>query len=156
MNQPNCFSAQQLRDYVLGRLDETLAVAQNPEGGAYPVGTVIQLIPTEAMVKRAPGFSPLTFDWEFFFLGVSASGTTIEARGTTEVVNGFGGNCYDCHVKAEPQWDLVCETDHGCDPIPLGPELTAYLHSARYADLVERGCAEHRFTMDGRETVSAG
>ena len=39
---------------------------------------------------------------------------------------------------------------------PLRPELTAYLHSARYADLVERGCAEHRFTIDGHETVCTG
>jgi len=35
------------------------------------------------------------------------------------VVNRFGGNCLDCHQKAEPQWDMVCETGHGCDPLPL-------------------------------------
>lgn len=42
----------------------------------------------------------------------------------------------------------------GFQVFPLGSELTAYLHSARYAELVERGCA-HRFTVapgNGRMT----
>src|SRR5690606_25193964 len=43
-------------DNVAGDLDGTLAVANDPDGGTYPVGTVIQLVPFEAMVKRAPGF----------------------------------------------------------------------------------------------------
>ena len=41
----------------------------------YPVGTVLQLIPTEAMVKRHKGYSPSTDDWEFFALKVSPQGT---------------------------------------------------------------------------------
>jgi len=98
-------------------------VAESPDGGVYPVGTVIQLIPSEAMVKRADGWSPQTGDWEFFSLSVSANGTVIEDRGATETVNQFGGNCLDCHALAEPQWDFVCEQDHGCDPIPI-PEAT--------------------------------
>ena len=107
----------------LGRMDEALAVANNPEGGTFPVGTIIQLVPQEAMVKRRAGFSPATQDWEFFFLGASAEGTEIRARGTTEVVNAFGGNCFECHAKAEPQWDLLCEQDNGCDPLPIGEDL---------------------------------
>src|SRR5689334_13406953 len=50
----------------LGHLDEALAVANDPSGGTYPVGTVIQLVPQEAMVKRAPGFDAASDDWEFF------------------------------------------------------------------------------------------
>ena len=41
-----------------GHLDAVLAVARSKSGGVYPVGTVIQLIPTEAMVKRHKGYSP--------------------------------------------------------------------------------------------------
>jgi len=107
---------------VLGDLDATLAVAESPEGGTYPVGSLIQLVPMEAMLKRAPGFAPQSNDWEFFSLSVDAEGTEILARGADEVVNAFGGNCFDCHSKAEPQWDLICEQDHGCDPLPLTAE----------------------------------
>ena len=45
---------------VRGHLAAALAVAHSAKGGRYPVGTVIQLVPQEAMVKRAPGFSPST------------------------------------------------------------------------------------------------
>ena len=53
-------------DNVLGNLDSTLAIANSPTGGTYPAGTIIQLVPTEAMVKRDEGFNPITHDWEFF------------------------------------------------------------------------------------------
>ncbi len=106
----------------LGHLDDAVQVANAPSGGTYPVGTVIQLIPTEAMVKRAAGWSPTTADWEFFFLGVSETGTTIDARGTQDVTNPLG-SCFDCHAKAEPQWDLICEKMHGCDPLPVGDDV---------------------------------
>lgn len=114
---------------LLGHLDEALAVAESPDGGVYPVGTVIQLIPGEAMVKRATGWSPETNDWEFFSLATSADGTEILARGATRVVNQFGGNCFGCHSAAEPQWDLVCETDHGCAPLPIGPDVIEMLQN---------------------------
>lgn len=106
----------------LDHMDETLAVANAPGTGNYPVGTVIQLVPHEAMVKRRAGFNKDTRDWEFFFLEVTAEKTAITTRGTTDVVNGDGGNCFDCHIKAEPKWDLLCETGHGCDPIPVTDE----------------------------------
>lgn len=116
---------------VLGHDAEMLAVASSPDGGVFPEGTVIQLIPTEASVKRAPGFSAASHDWEFFSLNVSSTGTTISKRGgTAAVVNQFGGSCLNCHSKADPQWDLVCadldggidpdsgNTTHGCQPLP--------------------------------------
>jgi hypothetical protein len=111
-------------DNVLGRLDEAIAVANNPDGGVYPPGTIIQLIPQEAMLKREPGFSPLVGDWEFFELDVSATGTVIRKRGGAEVVNRFGGkSCAVCHIKAEERFDLVCEKTHGCDPLPIKDEV---------------------------------
>ncbi len=115
---------------LLGHTDEALAVAASPDGGTFPVGTVVQLVPFEAMVKRAPGFSPPTRDWEFFSLEVTAQGTSILARGTQDVVNQFDGNCFSCHAKAAPQWDFICGTDHGCDPLPLTRELIETLQQA--------------------------
>lgn len=110
-------------DNLLGNRAGTLAVARSATGGEYPVGSVVQLVPTEAMVKQPKGFNPATRDWEFFELDVSKSGTKIARRGFAEVVNRFGGNCFGCHVRAKPQWDLICEQGHGCDPIPLTPAM---------------------------------
>ena len=104
---------------LLGKLDDTLAIAKQPEGRSYPAGTIVQLVPSEAMVKHHQGWNPQTNDWEFFELKVSEEGTKIKVRGTTQVVNKFGGNCFECHQKAQPQWDLICEEDHGCDPLPI-------------------------------------
>lgn len=52
-----------------------------------------------------------------------ADGTSIRARGFADVINRFGGNCFACHVKANPGCDLICERGHGCDPIPLTAEM---------------------------------
>ncbi len=106
-------------DNLLGHLDATLAAANSTKGAVYPPGSVIQLVPGEAMVKREKGFNKTTKDWEFFELDVSKDGTQIRKRGFAEVVNRFGGNCFECHVAARPEWDLVCESDHGCVPIPI-------------------------------------
>ena len=105
-------------DNLQGSLDATLVAANSPRAAVYPPGSVIQLIPSEAMVKRDRGFNAATHDWEFFELDVSKDGTRISKRGTVDVINGFGGNCFGCHVRAAAQWDLICETDHGCAPIP--------------------------------------
>lgn len=102
---------------INGHLEETLAVARNPEGGTYPVGTMVQLFPGEAMVKRAEGFSPETNDWEFFVIEVVEGQTIIADRGTTEVRNPLG-TCMKCHGMAAPQFDLVCATDRGCKKLP--------------------------------------
>ena len=114
-----------------GHLDEAVAVAENPDGGTYPVGTVIQLVPFEAMVKHAEGFSPETNDWEFFTLDATAAGTTILSQGGAEVVNRFtNGSCADCHGAAEPQFDFVCENTHGCAPLPIGDDVITGLQQS--------------------------
>jgi hypothetical protein len=112
-----------------GHLDAALAVARDPKGGAYPVGTVIQLIPTEAMVKRRAGYSPTTGDWEFFSLGVSPDGTRILHAGAV-VKNFFGGDCAACHRLAEEQFDFVCGKNHGCAPLPLSDPLIARIQAS--------------------------
>ena len=104
---------------LLGNLDDTVAAAMSPQGAVYPPGSIVQLIPTEVMVKHHKGWNTTTSDWEFFELEVSEQGSKIKVRGTTQVVNKFGGNCFACHQQAEPQWDLICEQDHGCDPLPI-------------------------------------
>jgi hypothetical protein len=106
-----------------GQLDATLEVAGSAEGGVYPEGSVVQLVPTEVMVKREAGYSAVTKDWEFFELSVSPEGTEITTRGTTNVVNRFGGNCFACHARARPEWDMICGKTNGCEPIPLTPAM---------------------------------
>jgi hypothetical protein len=113
-------------DNLLGHRAETVAVARK-DTGTYPTGSVVQLIPGEVMVKQPKGFSPVTHDWEFFELDVSKEGSKIRKRGFADVNNRFGGNCFTCHVKAHPQFDFVCELNHGCDPIPVTRPMIAAL-----------------------------
>lgn len=117
-------------DNLLGDLEATIAVAESTEGGVYPPGSVVQLVPTEVMVKHRPGWNAATRDWEFFELDVSAEGSQIRNRGFVDVVNRFGGNCFACHIKAKPQFDLICERDHGCDPIEITREQIAEIQAA--------------------------
>ena len=114
-------------DNVLGDIDSTLAVANNPEGGIYPAGSVVQLVPTEVMVKRESGTSPATGDWEFFELEVNEEGSKIAKRGFVDVVNRFDGNCFACHAPAREKWDFICESGHGCEPIPIDHKMTGAL-----------------------------
>ena len=106
------------------KLDATMAVATAGKG-EYPAGSVIQLVPTEVMIKHPKGTNAKTNDWEFIELTVNNQGSQIKARGFEDVVNRFGGNCLDCHKKAKPEFDMVCETGHGCDPIPITAPMIA-------------------------------
>jgi hypothetical protein len=105
-------------DNLAGNLPATVKVAQAGKG-EYPVGSVVQLIPNEVMVKMPKGTNAATKDWEFIWLDVDKSGQKIGIRGFQEANNRFGLNCFACHVKAKPEFDLICETSNGCDPIPL-------------------------------------
>ena len=109
-------------DNLLGNLDATVKVA-NAGTGDYPVGSVLQIMPNEVMVKHDKGFSPATRDWEFFWIDITKEGQKIFTRGFAEVNNRLGLNCFACHVKAKPEFDFVCELDHGCDPIPVTREM---------------------------------
>jgi hypothetical protein len=131
----NLHDMTKVRDFYvdnrLGHLEQTLAVANSPKGGTYPVGTILQLFPQEAMVKRRKGFDRATKDWEFFRLDTAATGTTIVKRGADDVVNRFGGSCASCHSAAAGRFDLVCGHDHGCAPLPIGDDL---IHGFQEAD----------------------
>ena len=114
-------------DNLNGGLQGTIAAANAKNGAVYPPGSVVQLVPGEAMVKLDKGASPATHDWEYFELDVSKDGTRIRRHGFADVVNRFGGNCFGCHVAARPEWDSICETDHGCAPIPVTRAMSAAL-----------------------------
>lgn len=105
-------------DNLAGNLAGTVKVAQAGKG-EYPVGSVVQLVPNEVMVKMPKGASPPTKDWEFIWLDVDKNGQKIGIRGFQDANNRFGLNCFACHVKARPEFDLICETSNGCDAIPL-------------------------------------
>jgi hypothetical protein len=105
-------------DNLHGNLAATVAVATAGQGD-YPEGSVVQLMPNEVMIKQQMGFNPATRDWEFFFIDVSKDGSKIYKRGFADVNNRLGLNCFTCHVKARPEFDFICEQDHGCDPIPV-------------------------------------
>jgi hypothetical protein len=77
-------------DNLQGNLEGTLAAANSKTGAVHPPGSVIQLIPGEAMVKRDKGFNAATHDWEFFALDASKDGTQVRMRGTVDVANSLG------------------------------------------------------------------
>lgn len=114
-------------DNLLGNVLDTVKVANDPKGAVYPAGSVVQLVPTEAMVKREAGFSSATGDWEFFELEVNDKGTHIGKRGFADVNNRFGKNCFSCHAPAREKFDFVCESDHGCEAIPIDHKMTGAL-----------------------------
>jgi hypothetical protein len=95
----------------------------------YPTGTILQLIPTEAMVKHNKADFPRTNGWEFFALNVSASGTTIQDRGDKVVNASLKKPCLECHVPAA-KFDFVCEKGHGCAPIPVTDQQIAAIQAA--------------------------
>jgi hypothetical protein len=113
-------------DNLAGNLAGTVKVAQAGTG-VYPVGSVLQLVPNEVMVKREKGFNSVTHDWEFFDLNISPASSTIRVRGFQDVNNRFGGNCFTCHVKARQEFDLVCDNSHGCDPVPFTRAMSGAL-----------------------------
>ena len=91
----------------------------------YPVGTFLQLLPDEAMVKHPRQTFPETNGWEFFHLDLSAQGTKIKTRGD-QTVNFQGVKCFSCHQPAV-KFDFVCEKGHGCAPVPLDDQKIAEL-----------------------------
>ena len=117
-------------DNLAGNLEGAVAVARAGKG-AYPEGTVLQLIPNEVMIKQQKGFSPGTNDWEFYALDTDKNGSKIVSRRGQEVNNFLGLSCFECHKAARAEFDLVCEQDHGCVPLPLTP---AMFHAVQHTD----------------------
>jgi hypothetical protein len=101
----------------------------------YPVGTILQLVPFEAMVKHPHEKFPKSNGWEFFALEVSEAGTKIRDRGDNVVNLSLGAPCLSCHQPAA-KFDFVCEKGHGCAPIPFDDQKIAELQRA------DRRCAK--------------
>jgi hypothetical protein len=95
----------------------------------YPAGTVLQLIPTEAMIKHDRAAFPKTNGWEFFALKVSVDGTAIQDRGDKVLNTSLKKPCLECHSPAA-KFDFVCEKGHGCAPIPVTDQQIAAMQSA--------------------------
>ena len=74
-------------------------------------------MPNEVMIKQQQGFNPETHDWEFFYVDVDKDGSKIFARGFGRAL--APSTVSACHSQAKPEFDLVCEQDHGCAPIPV-------------------------------------
>ncbi len=95
----------------------------------YPVGTILQLVPFEAMVKHPREKFPRANGWEFFALDVSEAGTRIRDRGDNVVNLAQGRTCLSCHQPAA-RFDFVCEKGHGCAPIPFDDQKIGELQRA--------------------------
>ena len=115
------------------RLKRAIRLIENDRPRRHlPKGTIVQLIPQEAMVKRGRRFNPKFNGWEFFRINDTAAGTEIVQRGREEVVNGFTGeSCQSCHAAAK-RHDFVCANDHGCVPLPpfVTDEFIALIQAA--------------------------
>lgn len=92
---------------LLGNTAEAVRIAEGGFAEPAPVGTVVQLIPQEAMVKLPAGTSPSTNDWEYFLLQNNAGGSSITERGFEDIAN-VAGTCNSCHVGAAER-DFICE-----------------------------------------------
>ena len=92
----------------------------------YPIGTFLQLVPGEAMVKHPREKFPDTNGWEFFALDLSKQGTKIRDRGDKVVNLSQGVTCLSCHQPAA-RFDFVCEKGHGCAPLPFDDQKIAEL-----------------------------
>jgi hypothetical protein len=108
-----------LREAV--RIYQTRAL--NPE---YPEGTIVRMIPQEAMVKRSKAAFPNTNGWEYFALAITPQGTTVRARG--DDASNRLGSCRSCHAGAT-QSDSICGAGPGCPPVPLTEEQVAMLQA---------------------------
>jgi hypothetical protein len=92
----------------------------------YPEGTIVRMIPQEAMVKRSKAAFPKTNGWEYFALAVTPQGTTVRARGD-EASNRLG-TCQSCHSGAAKS-DYLCGGGPGCTPVPLTEAQISQLQS---------------------------
>ncbi|MFT5583726.1 MAG: hypothetical protein ACI9VR_001307 [Cognaticolwellia sp.] len=104
--------------YYTSVIGDPAAAAQAARDNTpFPVGTVVQLMPNEAMVKRHVGYSDETGDWEFLKLQLVKGHAVITERGTSQVKN-LAGGCAECHAASAESNDWVCSESHGCEVLP--------------------------------------
>src|SRR5262249_724792 len=97
-----------------------------------PVGTIVQLVPFEALVKRGGKFNRDGHGWEYFSLNPKTDGTTeILKRGGAEVLGAFTHtSCQNCHERLAAQHDAICEFVQGTEGIGLTDDLLAVLQNS--------------------------
>lgn len=110
---------------LLGDTAEAVRVAEGGFAEPTPVGTIVQLVPFEAMVKLPTGSSPETNDWEYFLLSNTSAGTEIVERGFAEVEN-LAGSCNGCHANAASR-DFICEDTGLCAAAALPRDVVDQL-----------------------------
>ena len=111
------------------KLKEAMRIFENSVPDTeYPVGTFLQLVPFEAMVKHPREKFPKTNGWEFFALDLSEAGTKIRDRGDNVVNLSLGLPCLSCHQPAA-KFDFVCEKKHGCVPLPFDDKKFAEIQA---------------------------
>jgi hypothetical protein len=122
--------------YVFNRnrakLRKAVAMSQTGElpGKGYPVGTILQVLPSEAMIKRRRGFNPEGNDWEFVRLMPMTDGSSqIRADGKGEVANALG-SCQGCHKALAQRYDLVCGFVVGASGLGLTEEQLANIQAS--------------------------
>src|SRR5262245_32252166 len=99
-------------------------------GKGYPVGTILQLFPFEAMAKRGGKFNKEGHGWEYFQLHITADGQTeILKRGTAEVTGLTGTSCQNCHERFAADYDAICEFVIGADGLGLTEDDIAALQA---------------------------
>ena len=113
------------------RLHEAVEMSRNGDlGKGYPEGTILQLLPGEAMAKRGGHYNPEGDGWEWFKLTFTPGGRAkIAARGEAEVAN-FLGSCQGCHARVAPTHDLVCEFVIGANGLGLTDAQIAQLQAS--------------------------
>ena len=47
------------------------------------------------------------------------------------MINRFGGSCATATSRPSAQFDLVCEDDHGCEPLPIGDDVIEAVQELR-------------------------
>jgi hypothetical protein len=106
---------------------KALQAGRTPKlGKGYPVGTILQLFPFEAMAKRGGTFNPEGHGWEYFKIRPNADGTSeIIARGTGDVIGITGSSCQTCHEKLASGHDSVCEFVVGASGLGFTDEQIA-------------------------------
>ena len=113
------------------RLREAVEMSRSGDlGKGYPEGTILQLLPGEAMAKRGGPYNSGGNGWEWFKLTFRPDGrTTIAARGVAEVAN-FLGSCQGCHARVAPTHDFVCEFVIGANGLGLTDAQLAQLQAS--------------------------
>ncbi len=121
--------------YILNRnrtrLQKAVEMSRSGDlGKGYPEGTILQLLPGEAMAKRGGHYNPAGNGWEWFKLTFTPNGRAkIAARGEAEVAN-FLGSCQGCHTRVAPTHDSVCEFVIGASGLGLSEAQLAQLQAA--------------------------